>query len=56
MPRRDFKYPIGDRKLVLSKRAAEAGERAFNRPADINDRVRCEHGEWRVWCKECKDA
>lgn len=36
--RREFTYPINNRPLRVSKRATQAGERAFNRPADITKR------------------
>lgn len=36
--KREFRYPIQDRPLYASDNAARAGERAFGRPADLNDR------------------
>ena len=33
-----FRYPITDRKIYVSLAARAAGEEAFKRPADINDR------------------
>jgi hypothetical protein len=38
MPRREFRYPINEREIYVSENAIRAGEKAFGRPADLNER------------------